>query len=202
MRDYTQIDRHLDRLIKEVYPQPQDPGHTGWANEAVAKLIERVGIRKGYSVLDLGCGEAFLQELFEYLGYAYLGVCLGEDYKVAMERGRNVIEEDFTFLPFKDDSFDVLFSRHSLEHSPMPLLTLMEWRRITKRYIALVLPSPVFWEYRGVNHYFVLNEEQWRHLFETVGLEVTFFYSKQQNMTTDPTHREVEIEYWFLLEKK
>ncbi len=202
MRDYQRIDEYLDRLIKEVYPQPQDDGHTAWANEAVDKFTKFTGVRKDLSVLDLGCGEAFLQELFEYLGYSYLGVCLGEDYRVARAKGRKVVHEDFSFLSFEDNSFDLLFSRHSLEHSPMPLLTLMDWHRITKRWLALVLPSPVFWEYKGQNHYFVLNDAQWRNLFEKAGFEVTYFHSKTQNMTTNPEATEVEIELWYLLEKR
>ena len=201
MRDYTRIDAYLDKLIEEVYPQPQDPGHTAWANEAVEKFTQYTGVRKELSVLDLGCGEAFLQELFEYLGYSYTGICLGEDYRVAKSRGRNVFHEDFSFLSFEDDSFDLLFSRHSLEHSPFPLLTLMEWHRITKRWLAVVLPSPVFWEYGGKNHYYVLNDPEWRNLFEKAGFKVTYDYSKRQNMTTDPSIPEVEIELWYLLEK-
>ena len=201
MRDYSRIDKYLDKLIEEIYPQPQDPGHTAWANESVAKFTQFTGQRKGMSVLDLGCGEAFLQELFEYLGYSYTGVCLGEDYRVSKEKGRNVFHEDFSFLSFEDDSFDLLFSRHSLEHSPFPLLTLMEWHRVTKRWLSVVLPSPVFWEYGGQNHYYVLNDPEWRNLFEKAGFKVAYDYSKKQNMTTDPSISEVEIELWYLLEK-
>lgn len=201
MRDYARIDTYLDKFLGEIYPQPQDDGHTAWAREAVAKFVEQTGIRKGYSVLDLGCGEAFLQELFEYLGYSYAGVCLGEDYRIAKEMGRNVFHEDFTFLSYEDNSFDLLFSRHSLEHSPVPLLTLAEWHRVTKHWLALVLPSPEFWEYKGQNHYFVLNEPQWRNLFEKAGFEVTLFHKKFHHMAPDPSRPEDEIEYWFLLEK-
>jgi len=200
MRDYTRIDKYLNTLITQVYPQPEDPGHTAWAQESINALTKEIKFCR--TVLDLGCGEAFCQPMFEEKGYAYLGVCLGEDFNVAQKKGRNVMECDFSFLPFEDNSFDVIYSRHSLEHSPFPLLTLMEWKRIAKRYIALVLPSPVFWEYRGQNHYFVLNEPQWRNLFETLGFEVVYFFSKQQNMTSDPERPDVEIEYWFLLEKR
>lgn len=199
MRNYTQIDKYLDKLIEQIYPQPQDPGHTAWATESIEAFAELIG--DSHTVLDLGCGEAFCQEIFESKGLAYLGVCLGEDYKIANADGKHVLEMDFSFLPFPDDFFDFLYSRHSLEHSPMPLLTLMEWYRITKRYLGIVVPAPDHWKYVGQNHYFVLNDPQWRNLFEVAGFDVTYAYVKKQNMTEDPANPEVEIEYWYLLEK-
>lgn len=201
MRDYTHIDKYLDKLIGEIYPQPQDEGHTAWAKESISYFFNYVeGVN---TVLDAGCGEAFCQTIFEEKGVEYYeGVCLGEDYRVARDKGRRVFGYDFSFLPYKDNAFDLIYSRHSLEHSPMPLLTLMDWHRITKRYLALVLPSHEFWEYKGQNHYFVLNCEQWENLFEKAGFERRYYYSKTQNMTADPEREPVQIEHWYLLEKK
>lgn len=200
MRDYTQIDKYLDQLIKDIYPQPQDPGHTAWAEESINYFFTYMEDVK--TVLDIGCGEAFCQPMFEEKGVEYLGVCLGDDYEVALSKGRNVIKQDFSFIQlFNDDAPDLIYSRHSLEHSPMPLLTLMDWHRITKKYLALVVPSHRFWEYKGQNHYFVLNDPQWRNLFEKVGFECNYYYSKTQNMTTDPQREPVQIEHWYLLEK-
>lgn len=200
MRDYKHIDKYLDKLIEDIYPQPQDPGHTAWAQEAIDAFCSRMtGVK---DVLDVGCGEAFCQEIFESKGMNYCGICLGQDYEVAREKGRNVFREDFSFIDFFDDTYDLVFSRHSLEHSPMPILTLMEWHRVTKKYVAIVLPSPEFWQHGGQNHYYVLNDPQWVNLFEKSGFEVEWSYSKQQNMTTDIHRPEVEIEYWYLLRKK
>lgn len=197
MRNYERIDQYLNQLISEVYPQPQDDGHTAWALESIDYFYARMNYVR--TVLDVGCGEAFCQPFFEERGTAYLGVCLGEDYQRALDRGRHVLSEDFNFLPFSSNTYDLVYSRHSLEHSFSPLLSLMEWKRITKRYIALVLPSGDFWEYRGQNHYYVLDNPQWMNLFEKTGLEVKSFFSKRQNMTDKPEPEEIEL--WYLLEK-
>lgn len=202
MRDYTHIDKYLDKLIEDIYPQPQDPGHTAWAMESLVAFTAITGANNGLTVLDLGCGEAFLQDSFEALGYKYNGVCLGEDYFVSVQAGKNVRPYDFSFLPWERETFDFLYSRHSLEHSPAPLLTLMEWRRVSKKYVGIVVPSPDHWKYGGQNHYYVLHDPQWRNLFDVAGFDVTYFHIKRQNMTEDPTNPEVEIEYWYLLEKK
>lgn len=203
MRNFKSIDKYLDKLVQEVYPQPQDPGHTAWANESVEAFIHFTGELNGMSVLDLGCGEAFLQDTFERFGYDYEGVCLGEDFKVALSNNRTVHEVDFSFLHWwANESVDFLYSRHSLEHSPMPLLTLMEWHRVSKRYLGVVVPSPVHWTYVGRNHYYVLNDPQWRNLFDVAGFDVIYSHVKTHNMSPDPSGTEVEIEYWYLLEKK
>lgn len=200
MRNYAQIDKYLDKLIGQIYPQPQDPGHTAWAVESIRAFMENSeGVKH---VLDAGCGEGFCQDIFETYGATYVGICLGEDYLVALEKERSVWRKDFSFTNFDEDSFDFVYSRHSLEHSPMPLLTLMEWHRITEKYVAIVVPSPEHWQYVGRNHYYVLHDPQWRNLFDVAGFDVTYFNIKRQNMTTEPTNPEVEIEYWYLLEKK
>lgn len=197
MRNYSHIDNYLSFLLADIYPQPPDPGHTTWAIESISEIIKNAGSFE--EVLDVGCGQGFCQEIFESYGKTYQGVALGEDVLVAKKLGKNVEEHDFSFLPYADDSFDFIYARHALEHSPMPLLTLMEWERVSSKYIALVLPAAEHWKYGGRNHYFVLDPEQWKVLFNVAGLEVKYEYVKKQRMGDDP--REVEIELWYLLEK-
>jgi ubiquinone/menaquinone biosynthesis C-methylase UbiE len=200
VRNFGNVNKYLDVLAKDVYPQPADEKHTLWAIESILEFVRNskdVG-----SVIDLGCGEAFCQQPFENYGIEYTGVCLGEDYEVAMKNGKNVLSCDFSFLPFEDQSYDMLYSRHSLEHSPMPLLTLMEWYRVSRKYVALVLPSPQHWGYKGKNHYFVLNKEQWENLFDVAGFYISYQNDKRYKMSPTEGDSDVEIEYWFLLEKR
>lgn len=198
MRDYSNIDKYLDRLNRDIYPQPPDSGHSALAEEAINYFLK---LTSGVdSVLDLGCGEGFCQPMFEKRNLEYTGVCLQRDFFQAREAGRNVFNIDYSFLPFDDKSYDFLFSRHSLEHSPMPLLTLMEWERVCKKYLAVVLPSPDYWGQVGRNHYFVLSKAQWTALLELSGFRVVHQKDKLQLMT--PEHGEEVTEFWFLLEKK
>jgi len=197
MKDFSRIDGYLDKLIQDVYPQPQDEKHILWAAQSILEFMGRTsGV---YSVLDLGCGEAFCQPYFENYGCEYVGICIGEDYRVALEAGKNVLDGDFSFLPFEDESYDLLYSRHSLEHSPMPLLTLMEWHRITKKYLAVAVPSIEFVGYTGRNHYYILNQEQWKNLFNVAGFDVIFEKNKRYRDEKSP---DTEVEYWFLLEAR
>ena len=67
MRDYHNLERYLNELLDEdLYPQPEDAGHTKWTQDVIDNWIPQLaGCR---SVLDLGCGEAFAQPMFEELG--------------------------------------------------------------------------------------------------------------------------------------
>uniref|UniRef100_A0A6H1ZAP3 Putative methyltransferase n=1 Tax=viral metagenome TaxID=1070528 RepID=A0A6H1ZAP3_9ZZZZ len=170
MRDFINFDRYLDELLIDVYPQPPDKGHTRMAREVIYRWIpDLIGCK---SVLDIGCGEAFLQPEFERIGISYTGVTLGKDYENALAQGRNVYRQDFSFLDFPDNSFDLVFSRHSLEHSPFPLLSLMEWHRVTKFWLCLILPTPGYWLYGGRGHYSVMPDEQATFLLERAGWNV------------------------------
>ena len=198
MRDYARIDKYLDKLGLEIYPQPQDEGHSALAAESINKFMELA--KDVTSVLDLGCGEGFCQDYF--VNMKYNGVCLHDDYATAKSLGRSVISADFSFLPFSDQSYDFLYSRHSLEHSPIPLLTLMEWNRVTRKYLAIVVPAPEYWGFSGRNHYFVLNRRQWKNLFNVSGFSVIYEDVKLKKMFVEDDAKESSVEYWFLLEKK
>ena len=96
------------------------------------------------TVLDVGCGTGFLQETFESFGKEYTGITLGEDFLVAKGLGKNVYNMDFNFLEFPANSFDLIFSRHSLEHSPFPLLTLDGMVQSSERLLdCLIVTYPI-----------------------------------------------------------
>lgn len=45
-------------------------------------------------------------------------------------------------LPFADDSVDFVLASHVIEHFPDPIAALLEWRRVARRYVFLVVPHP------------------------------------------------------------
>lgn len=145
-------------MLGDVYPQPEDKGHTSLAQEVIDFWMSRLA--DCHSVLDVGCGTGFCQSMFEKHNVHYEGIALGKDFIVAQELGRNVGKMDFSFLDYPDKSFDLIFSRHSFEHSPMPLLTLMEWARVSKNWLGLVVPAPEHYTFEGINHYSVMTMEQ------------------------------------------
>lgn len=196
MRDYTNIDRYLNNLAQDIYPQPEDEGHTALAYRVIDTWMSRFTACK--SVLDLGCGTGFCQQFFENVwGAKYEGICLGEDFITARDAGRNVKKMDFHFLDYPDSSFDLLFARHSLEHSPMPLLALMEWHRVSTQWLGIVLPAPEWWTYKGVNHYSVMNQSQILTLLERAGWKPIWNEIDYRERDGE----QIPHEYWIMSEK-
>lgn len=200
MRNWTHHETYINKLIGEIYPQPDSGGHIELSNKVIRHWMSR--LTTCTSVLDVGCGTGFCQPIFEQFNVKYEGICLGDDYLAAMDAGRNVKKMDFSFLDYEENSFDMVFSRHSLEHSPMPLLTLMEWRRVSKQWLGLVLPTPDWYGYKGQNHYYVLNVDQWKNLLDCAGWHP--IWDEIDNMPPDPRSPEVTKphEYWIFCEKK
>lgn len=208
-RNYERVDRYLDHFLGDVYAQPPDPGHTGFARAAIRSLGNTPADAE--TVLDVGCGQGFCQPMWEEIGYEWTGVTLGEDYAVCKEAGLDVHRMDMTFLDFPDNSFDLLFARHVLEHSPMPAVTLMEWHRVANPWMALVSPSVEHFTYRGQNHYSVMALEHLKVLLETTGWDVMHtrelksdhsLVQKYMPVVSNVKGAPIPIEYWLFCRAK
>ena len=79
---------------------------------------------KGKIALDLGCGESLHRYLLETIGYEYIGI----DY----DSKETPILADAHALPFKDNSFDLIFSVAVLEHIQYPFIMIEEAFRVLK----------------------------------------------------------------------
>jgi hypothetical protein len=183
MRNYSHIDEYLDDLKNDIYSQPSDPGHTAWATNAIERFI--LPIKEEISfVLDVGCGDGFCRSIFEDHGMNWTCITLGEE-----EVGESIIQNDMSFIDCPDDYYELVFARHVLEHSPMPLLTLMEWKRVSNKCALIILPAPEYWKYGGRNHYSMLEKKQWEFLFERAGWNII---KEHELKTTDS----IFLDYW------
>jgi SAM-dependent methyltransferase len=167
-RDFFNLNYYLNKLLLDVYPQPPDAGTTALIKDVMDKWIVNMTTCK--SVLDIGCGAtAVAEQFFTPLGMEYTGIALGEDAVNAQSLGYNVKIMDMSFLEFEDGSFDLIFARHVLEHSPMPLLTLMEWSRVARHWLCVIVPKASHFGRTGMNHYSVLEEDHWLWLMDRAG---------------------------------
>ena len=85
----------------------------------------------------------------------------------------DAVEMDFSFLDFDDQTFDLIWCRHALEHSFMPLFVLSEIHRVTKPggvvYIEVPSPGTNAQHERNPNHYSVLGLRMWLQLIQRAG---------------------------------
>ena len=175
-RDFSRIDRFLDSLVSDVYPEEPSELHTSITASTIETLHKDGFLKAGQRVLDIGCGQGLALEMFDKIGLKATGLTLGSDAAVCRGKGFDVLEMDQNFMDFPDASFDVLWCRHVLEHSVMPLFTLSEYKRVCKPggviYVEVPAPETAARHEFGKNHYSVFPNSSWVSQFEKVGLIV------------------------------
>lgn len=193
MRNYGYFDTYLDRLQEDIYPQPPDDLQQQYGDEVINDWIRF--LPDCNMVLDVGCGQGQFAQTFKNAGMTWKGITLGSDAEICWQNHLYVEMGDFSFLRERDETWDLIFARHCLEHSPFPILTLMEWARVSKKYLCVVLPNPLgllarshVGAYRGQNHYSVMTADHFLWLAERAG------WHKTQDHTND-------FEMRFLLRK-
>lgn len=87
------------------------------------------------------------------------------------EKGFNVVYGDMHEIPFDDKSFDLVYSRHSLEHSIATWIAMSEFARIAKKYILIVLPDQKLWG-NSDWHFLIPTLEQLQTMAKKLGFEI------------------------------
>ena len=109
-----------------------------WNEEMRGEALELFGIEADDRVLDVGCGTGFGTEgLLEYTDDVYgldqSAHQLEKAYgKFGKRGGVRFHRGDAERLPFKNDTFDALWSSGSIEYWPNPVDALTEFRRVVK----------------------------------------------------------------------
>jgi len=96
-------------------------------------------------ILDVSCGDGVGLQYFKSKNFAnVVGVDFQEEkVKRASSYGYPVYQMDFHNMEFfQDNSFDVIYSSHSLEHALNPYLVLNEFYRIAKLQASLIVVLP------------------------------------------------------------
>ena len=192
-RRHRVLDELIARQHRQIQAQPPDPNHTRLTIEIVNKWAPRIGV--GGDVLDVGCGQAVAKEVWEANGFTWYGATIGPDAQVLKGRGLEVKEVDMHAL---SGTYDVVYARHILEHSPAPAVALRVWRELAPWLIVVVPAFPSALAHAG--HLSIMPYPSWARLFWFVGLEIEEYdWAKYNN---PPPWGEVGSEYRFLLERQ
>jgi ubiquinone/menaquinone biosynthesis C-methylase UbiE len=123
--------KYLSKVYDEINPFI-------WNEEMRNEALDLFGVDEGDRVLDVGCGTGFATEgLLEYTEDVY-GLDQSEHqlekaYAKFGKRGQVTFQRgDAERLPFKNDTFDALWSSGSIEYWPNPVAALEEFRRVVR----------------------------------------------------------------------
>jgi len=150
-------------------------------NEAMRdEALEWFGIEAGDRVLDVGCGTGFATE----------GLLRYTDDVHGLDQSRHQLEKAFAKfgprdrvrfyrgdaerLPFRDDSFDVVWSSGSIEYWPNPVAALSEFRRVVEPGGRVLVVGPDYPNNRIFQHLadaimLFYDETEAQRMFEAAG---------------------------------
>jgi SAM-dependent methyltransferase len=184
-----------------VYEEVPVEPHISITRLTIESMADQGMIRAGMKLLDIGCGQGHSIELFQQKGIDVTGVTLGPDLAVCRSKQLPVVEMDQNEMTFEDASFDFIFARHVLEHSPIPLFTIFEYRRILKpnglAYIEVPAPGTCCQHELNPNHYSVFTPSCWAALFLKAGFQCDTYHQIDVKVPLGG-----DIYYSFFLERR
>jgi len=181
--------KYLSKVYDEINPLV-------WNEEMRDEAIEMLGLEPDDRVLDVGCGTGFATEgLLEHVDTIYgldqSAHQLSRAFEKFGKHGRVQYHMgDAERLPFKDDSFDHVWSSGSIEYWPNPVDALEEARRITKPGGKVLIVGPDYPNsslFQKVADAIMLfyDEEEADRMFREAGFE-EFEHHIQQSMPGSP----------------
>jgi ubiquinone/menaquinone biosynthesis C-methylase UbiE len=95
-------------------------------------------IGKQPRTLCVGCGDG--TEL-KYFPHAF-GIDINQkSLRICREKNLQVEDMDMHHMTFNDNTFDLVFSKDNFEHSISSIEAISEFSRVSKKYVAIVLPD-------------------------------------------------------------
>jgi len=123
---------HGRNYVSVVYNEKDRP-FTEYPDLLTQYLVKRFRLTKGQKILDLGCGRGDFLRGFIRCGLNGYGV---DQFSAAAKicSGAEILQSDLEekSLPYKPDSFNVIFSKSVLEHFYYPEKLVQEIFRIVK----------------------------------------------------------------------
>lgn len=180
--DLIKLKFYQEWLYTHVYDEGAGGFHEQITTQVVKDYIEPLELPKDALVLDLGCGPGHFLDEMKQRGYTNLvGVTLSPaDLKICADKGHKTEQLDLSFLtPYNDETVDLIFLRHALEHSPFPIFSLIEYNRVLKQggkiYIEVPAPDNDRPHEFNLNHYSILGERMLAALLQRTGFGIDKF---------------------------
>jgi SAM-dependent methyltransferase len=181
MNTQLRIKFYYDHILSQVYAEGESPFHRDITQDVVTRFIDPLNLPKHAEILDLGCGPGYFLDAMQQRDFTNVtGVSLSaDDIDTATKKQHRVVRSDMNFLSNRDESVDMLFCRHSLEHSPFPYITLLEYNRVLRPngylYIEVPAPDGERPHEENRNHYSILGRSMWLSLLKRSGFDVTWY---------------------------
>ena len=178
MNNLVKLKFYYEHVLTQIYAEGHSQFHESITRDVVERFVDPLNLPRDAAILDLGCGAGYFLDVMRDRQYSNVrGITLSiEDIETCRSRGHQVYSGDMNFLDDRDESLDFLFCRHSLEHSPFPFLTLLEYNRVLKPrgrlYVEVPRPDMPRPQESNRNHYSIMGKTMWLSLLARAGFDV------------------------------
>ena len=161
-------------------------------------------VEKDKKIIDIACGDGVGLSEFKKLGFQSVeGVEFNEKkYNLAISLGLKVHCLDMHDLSFlEDNSYDIIYSSHTLEHAYYPSVVMKEFHRILKKdgLLYIVLPYPespnMFQECHGGKY------EMGGHIKDDAVSLINFFKKNKFELISKKYDHFRQDEVWMVLSR-
>ena len=130
--------RRFGDLYKRTGHVQELQGETDLNKECTEAILNSIAFEK---VLEVGCGRGYLANKIEAAGRK-ITACDIVINKTLIKKYPKVkfVKADIEALPFKDKSFDVVVTTHTLEHVQNLPKAINELRRVARKQLIIVVP--------------------------------------------------------------
>lgn len=196
------------RAYSTVYSEGEKTYHDNIIVELAEQFLPEMKIPKKGLILDIGCGSGTFLSAAKKKGWKNtIGVTLSKDDIAFCEKKKfKTLESSMSDLDIEDNTADLIWCRHALEHSPYPLFTLYEFHRVLKEsaHLWIEVPCPdnerAFMHEFNPNHYSIMGQRMWEGLFEKAGFNIqsSYIYDVDVPLVTGTVN---EKSYIFVLQR-
>ena len=185
MFDAVKLKAYYDHALATIKDEGSDPVVSEVTKKVIDSFIVPLELDKDSKILDIGSGVGYFSDHMKQLGYTDITstTLTNGDAKALEQKGHQYIKTDINFIKQPDASYDFIFCRHALEHSPFPYFALLEYNRLLKESGTLYVEMPRPDGTKGVEtypeHYSVMGEIQLQSLVDRAGFDIEWYRNAQ-----------------------
>lgn len=112
--------------------------------KVITEIERKYNFRNDWDILDLGCGPTLVGRLFTKGNLIGLDPLVDELKIQQLYPNVKLVDGRGEELPFKDESFDVVFCRNVVDHSQSPKKIVLEAHRVLRKNGLLFLACYVY----------------------------------------------------------
>ena len=121
-----------NNYLSVIYDKKSHP-YTDYPNKLCSHLFKIFNLKKGMKMLEPGCGRGEFLSNFQKLGLNVAGLDISEEAKeYSKDFEIKICDIENEKIPYKDETFDVIYSKSFIEHLHYPEKFFIEANRVLK----------------------------------------------------------------------